>query len=174
MFVVGSSISKLPIMALDSGTEVANVSRPVIDSKNLEVPALICFDQHRHELTLATRDIRQVNPHVILINSIDDLSEPDEVVRLKSLLEDNFSLIGLSVRTETGTKIGKVADYIINIKTFMIQKLYVKQSILKNMMSSNLSIDRRQIVDVTKKTIVVRDASISESLAASTIPVASE
>jgi len=81
-------------------------------------------------------------------------------VRLKALKSDNFTLIRKTVVSDMGRKLGSVEDFTINIETNKVQKLYVKQSIMRSFFGSSLIIDRTQIVDVTPKQIVVREATL--------------
>jgi sporulation protein YlmC with PRC-barrel domain len=69
----------------------------------------------------------------------------------------SFSLIGKPVVTAGGHKLGKVGDYSVNTDNMFVQKIYVNQSIFKSLNSSNLGIDRGQIVEITDKRIVVND-----------------
>jgi sporulation protein YlmC with PRC-barrel domain len=87
------------------------------------------------------------------------------------VVEQNFDPINKTVVNESGDKLGRVDDYTINLKTYMLQKLYVHQSLMKSIIFNNLVIDRTQIIEVTPKQFTVRDATIPKaSLASQPIP----
>lgn len=164
MFVLGSKFHDIPVVAMTGATKIAVVTGPIINWQTFEIPALLCSNGRRHSLTLGVNDIREMNLQLMLINSEDDLVESSEVVRLEPLVKDHFKLIGLNVKNESGTRLGRVNDYAINLTNFTIQKIYVRQPIWKNFMNESLTIDRSQIVDVTLKQITVRDATIEEAM----------
>src|SRR5438270_8826890 len=101
------------------------------------------------------RDVRQVAKDCLVIDSEDEIEEASEIVRLQQILETKFQLIGLPVLTESGHKLGKVEDYTLELASYRVQKLYVKQPIMKNLLLNHLVIDRDQITDVTPKQITV-------------------
>lgn len=165
IFLLGSKLAGLPIVTLASGNKIAIIKTPIIDPANLEVTALLCITMAKHQQTLACRDIREVSPQMLLVNSEDDFTDLGEVVRLEPLLTKPYHLVGATVRTEAGTKLGKVSDYTVNSQGWVVQKIFVRQSQLKGLFNGNLAIDRAQIIDVTPHHITVRDTTVTEPVA---------
>jgi sporulation protein YlmC with PRC-barrel domain len=108
-------------------------------------------------LILLYQDIRELTRQGFIINDHDVLAEPDDLVRLKKILELNFELIKKPVETINKEKVGKVADYAVETATMYVQKLYVSQSILSNLTGGTLSVDRSQIVEITNRRIVIQE-----------------
>ena len=54
-------------------------------------------------------------------------------------------------------KIGKVSDYAVETDSMYVQKIYVSRSILRNLASGSLSIDRTQIVEIKNDRIIIND-----------------
>jgi len=161
MYALASKLASLPIISLQTGEAVAWTKQPLIDITKLEIIAFECnAPQHRRPLVLMAQDIRQVAADCLIVDSEDELSEPGDIVRLKSLLETKFSPLGKPVVAESGRKLGTVDDYSINLQTSLVQKLHVRQSLLRAWLGTSLAIDRTQIIDVTPHRIVVRDATI--------------
>ena len=50
-----------------------------------------------------------------------------------------------------------MTDYAVDTTTMFIQKLYVSQSLLKNLTGGNLGVDRTQIVETTAKKVIIND-----------------
>jgi uncharacterized protein YrrD len=61
------------------------------------------------------------------------------------------------VITVSRKKIGKVSEFTVDDKSFFIQKIYVSQSIFKNLTGSNLILDRNNIIEITYKYVIVKD-----------------
>ena len=137
---------------------VATITGPIINPDNLKVEGFYCQDRFdKKQLVLLYQDIRDVLPQGYVINDHDVLSEPEELVRLKKVMELEFDLIGKQVVTTSKEKIGKVSDYATETGSMYIQKIYVAQSLLKTLAGGSLSIDRTQIQEITPRRVVIND-----------------
>jgi uncharacterized protein YrrD len=166
MYVLASQLQTLPVMSLQTGQAIATVERPIFNIADLEIMALRCNigTYRRREGVILLRDVRQFATDCIIIDSFDEIEDPLEIVRLREAAEQNFDPIAKLVVNESGHQLGKIEDYTINLKTFMLQKLYVQQSLMKSLLFNNLVIDRTQVIDISPKQITVRDAGVKESL----------
>lgn len=162
MYTLGSKLNGTTVLSLQTGQPVAKVTGQIIEPDDLELMAFYLSGKKSGETIILLRDIRRLTNDTAVIDSEDDIEEPREIVRLQALIERKFKLPGLSVYAESGQKLGKVDDYVVSLSTHKIQKLYVRPSLLRQIMKSNLIIDRTQIIDVTPEKITVRDASIPE------------
>lgn len=153
-------------MSLRTGTQVATATKPIINPNNLKIEGFYCLDRFDNsQLILLYQDIRDIIPQGFVINDHEVLSEPEELVRIKDILELNFELIGKQVETVSKHKVGKVSDYAVETTTMTIQKLYAAQSILKSFTGGSLSIDRTQVNEITNKRVIIND--LAETVAAS-------
>lgn len=130
---------------------------PIINPNNLKIEGFYCQDSRRKQLILVAQDVRDVLPQGIVVNDLDVLTDPSELVRLESVLNLNFEILGKPVVTTEKQKLGKVNDYATETESLFIKKLYVAQSLFKNFTGGNLGIDRTQIVEITDKKIVIQD-----------------
>ncbi len=147
-----------PVLSLRTGGPVARITTPVINPKNLKIEGFYCNDSRDGQhLVLLYQDIRELSRQGFIIDDHDVLADPDDLVRLKSVLRLNFDLLKKPVETAAGKKVGKVSDYAVEIDTMYIQKLYVAQSFWKNLTGGSLSVDRSQINEITKKRIIIQD-----------------
>ncbi len=162
MYTLSNSLLELPILSLQTGQSITQTSGVIIDSSSLTIVALTCGETEgmTHPIILI-RDIREFATDCILVNSDDDISESEDIVRLKTLLDKPFNLMNIRVATESGHRLGRVEDYTINTENFQIQKLYVHPALLKGVFGSSLIIDRDQISDVTPKLITVKETTTS-------------
>ena len=85
------------------------------------------------------------------------MTEIEDLVRLKDIIELAFDPINKQVETVSGQKVGKVSEYATDIKSMYIQKLYVTQPLYKNLNGGNLVVDRNQINEITSKKIIIND-----------------
>lgn len=158
MLLLSKSITEQPIMSLRSGGRVATAHQPIFNPDNLKIVGFHATDNISSEhLVLLTQDIREHIDKGFVIDDVDTLAEPEDLVRLKDILEINFILNGKAVATDKKKKIGKVSDYAVDSISYYVQKLYVTQSIMKNFAQGELSVDRKQIIEVTDDKIVIKD-----------------
>ena len=165
MYSLESSLADQPIISLQTGQVVAWTGPPVLNVGNLEVIAYTCKVPHQKEpMLLLIGDIRQYATDCIIIDDEDELANPDDIVRFKTNLNNHYSPLNKQVIADTGRKLGTVEDYSINLETNRVQKLYVKQSIWRAWLSSNLIIDRTQIIDIAPDLITVKDSTVTNKL----------
>lgn len=131
---------------------------PVINPNNLKIEGFYCQIKGEKALhILLSQDIRDTIPQGFVVNDQDNLATPDELVRLKDIINMHFEVLGKQVVTASGDKLGKVADFAADTQTMFIHKLYVGQSLLKHFTAGTLSVDRTQIIEITDKSVVVND-----------------
>jgi sporulation protein YlmC with PRC-barrel domain len=158
MLQLSNALINQPILSLRTGTAVATVTAPVINPNNLKLEGFYCDDHlSRKTLVLLYQDIRDLIAQGFVINDHDVLAEPEELVRLKDMLELNFTLIGKPVETVGREKVGRVSDFATEVSTMYIQKLYVSQPLFKSLAGGSLSVDRTQINEITNKRIIIND-----------------
>lgn len=152
------------VVSLHTGQALGALAEIIINPHKLEI--LGFFVEHpksREEpQVLLARDIRQVQGNRVFINSIDELTAASELVRFKDTLELHFNLLDKVVKTASKHRLGKVEEYAIDSLSWEIQKLYVKQSVLKNFTQHSLVIDRVQVVEVSDQQITVNDAVVNQ------------
>lgn len=169
MQLSGSLINQ-PVLSLRTGAAVAVTIAPIINPNNLKIEGFFCEDRfEKREPILLTSEIRDVLAQGIVVNDHDALSDPDELVRLREILELGFDIMGKNVVTVSKEKLGKVSDFAADSQSLYIQKIYVSQSLLKSFGSGQLSIDRNQIVEITNKKIIVQEI-LKPTKATSAVP----
>jgi sporulation protein YlmC with PRC-barrel domain len=160
MLQLSASLLNKPVLSLRTGGPIATIIEPIINPDNLKVEGFYCEDRFdKSRLVLLYQDIRDILPKGFVVNDHDVLTEPEELIRLKKVLDLNFSLPGKQVVTVDKQKVGKVSDYAVETGTMYIQKIYVSQSIMKSLTGGSLSIDRTQINEITPSRIIINELS---------------
>lgn len=159
MLELSAKLLNRAVLSLRTGGQVATAIEPIINPNSLKIEGFYCDDRFdKNRLILLTQDIRDRNERGFVINDHEVLIEPEGLVRLKDILELQFALIGKPVVTVSKHKLGKVNDYAVDDEALYVQKLYVTQGLVKSLAGGGLSIDRSQIVEITDRKIVVKDA----------------
>ncbi|MBA2279110.1 hypothetical protein H0V99_01550 [Candidatus Saccharibacteria bacterium] len=161
MLQLTKNITNVPIMSLRTGGKVATADKPLINPNNLKIEGWLCTDHFsKKRLILLAQDVRDFVPQGIAVNDYDVLSEPDELIRLKEVLELEFELVGKPVVTTHRRRVGKVNDYAVDVTSMMVHKLYVTRPLYKSLAHGQLSIDRTQIVEITNRRVLVKDVDV--------------
>lgn len=161
MLQLSGSLLNSPVLSLQTGGVVATTVGAIINPNNLKIEGFYCSDafDRKKMVILLYQDIRDIIVQGFVVNDRGVLADPDELVRLKDVISLRFDVLGKQVITTNKDKIGKVIDFAAETTTMYIQKLYLSQSLLKNITGGNLGIDRTQIVEITDKQIIVQDLS---------------
>jgi sporulation protein YlmC with PRC-barrel domain len=158
MLQLSASLLNKSVLSLRTSTPIAIIKAPIINPDNLKIEGFYCQDRFdKRQLILLSQDIRDVLPQGYVVNDHDVLAEPEELIRLKQVMELNFELIGKPVVTVNKKKVGKASDYATETTTMYVQKIYVAQSILKSLTGGSLSIDRTQVNEITPKRIIINE-----------------
>lgn len=162
MLVLQDQLVGTPIMSLQTGAPLGLSAEPIVDPRRLQIVAFYCEGQQIefHPAILHTEDIREFGSLGIIVDSAESIMPPDDLVRLKEILDFQFSLEAKAVIEEDGRKLGKVTNYSVDTESFYIIKLHIKPTLLQSFNSSEFIVDRTQIKTITDDEIIVHRADI--------------
>jgi sporulation protein YlmC with PRC-barrel domain len=120
---------------------------------------------------LRIADIREIGGLGMIIDSVDELIAPSDVITIQKIYEYQFELVGKSVVDERKHKVGKVVGYTVEAGDFVIQQLRVHRPLLRSFGDTELLIHRSQIIKVTDDTIIVKSATVSHKVEETVVPI---
>lgn len=165
MLTFYSDIKRMSVMSLQTGTKLGTVHTPIIDPSTLTIMAFFIDGaklESNGSVILMSNDIREVGKMGFIIDSIDDLTILEDIIRIQKIADLNFDVIGLSVIDEQKNKLGKVINYTLDPLTFTIHQLQLKPPILKSIQNTGSQISRQQIIEINNSHIVVKSATNKE------------
>jgi sporulation protein YlmC with PRC-barrel domain len=149
------------VLSLRTGGIIGVANSPIINPDNLKIEGWYAQNHfEKGNYILPAREIRDFIAKGLVVDDHDALTHPEDMVRMKSVIDIHFELIGKSVVSENKKRLGKIADYAVDESSYYIQKLYVNPSLLKGITNEQFIIDRSQIVEITNKKIVVQDPTV--------------
>lgn len=160
MLVTSSKLIGTPVLSIQAGGAIGHIVESIIDPNTLKI---IAFRLEGGPIPrsganfLDTSSIREYSALGIVIDSIDELVDAEDVVRLAKVLKLNFNLIGLKVETKKGSKLGKISDYTTTSDDFTVQQLIVKRPTLKSFIDPELTIHRKEIIEITDYKVIIKD-----------------
>lgn len=154
MFIEAKKIIGLPVAAIDTETKIGEIAQIVIDPENGRILGFLIKTGGILSPTLALSivDIKEWDPNGIVTESLDNLVNPDEIVRIKNVLDKKIDFLKMSAKTESGKGLGMVEDLLIDTDTEIVAKYYLKDILGK---SRVLSSD--QVIKIENKTIIFHD-----------------
>ena len=160
MLVTASKLIGTPILSMQAGGAIGQIKEPIIDPDNLKIIAFYLKGgvvPRSGANILNVSSIREYSSYGMVIDDIDELVAPEDVVKISKILELNFSLPGLKVETKKGSKLGKLIDYTVDSDSFIIQQIIVKRPAIKSFVDSELTIHRKEITEITDYKVIIKD-----------------
>jgi hypothetical protein len=147
----------MPVMGLQTGSELARTEREIINPHTLEVVAYELTGQllNTRPSLLRVTDVREFSDIGMIVDSSDEFVSPTDIIKLDEIYQMQFTLIGKPVVDLRHRKLGKVIGYTIETGGFVIQQLSVKRPFLQSLNDTELLIHRSQIKQVSDTQIVV-------------------
>ena len=172
MLTYANRFENMPVMSLQTGTELARTSRAIINPRKLSIVAYELsghlLDQQPSLLRIA--DIREIGSLGMIIDSTDEIVGLDDIIGLKEVYEYNFELIDKLVIDDKKHKLGKVIGYTVDPDSFTIQQIQVKKPLFKSFSDVELLIHRSQVVKVTDDVVIVKSAIVEQKQTKAVVP----
>jgi len=156
MVIEDSRLENVPVFSLQTGRMIARTARIIVDPDKLKIVGF-AIPYGRQTKILSTMSIREFSRVGMVIDSVEELVDPDDIIQIKKILSLNFNLIGLKVETRKKTHLGKVAGFSCTDDNFMIQQIRVKKPTLRSFTESELLIPRKEIVEITDYKVIIKD-----------------
>ena len=104
--------------------------------------------------------MREFSDVGLIVDSEDNLTDPSDLVRDEDILNMQFEIIGKKLVTQSGKKLGRVEDYVVDDISYRIEKIYARPTAIRTLSTNDYIIARRQIASVNEDEIIVKDAVV--------------
>lgn len=150
-----------PVLSLHLGGPIGVVSEIIINPNDLKIMALRVdgpqTGNREYGDLLDISSVREFSNLGLIIDSIDDLVSDGDVIKLDDIIKLNFDVIGLTVKTKRGTKLGKVIDYTFNPESMLLAQFIVKRPLMKAFLDPELVIGRSEVKEINDYELIVKD-----------------
>lgn len=155
-----SEIKGTDICAIEDNFLLGIVKDVVIDFDNGEVKAFLASAGLLSKRILQPRDILKWTEK-IYIEDIENLSHPEEIIRLRNIYDEFISLHGLSVFTESDINLGQVIDYRIFTDSYKLMEIHVgKIGWFGRVRGDYLCVKKKDIIKISENGVIVADMTI--------------
>ena len=138
-----------------------NVLRPIATVKDL------ILDPETGKLAAFVVDIRKnlvISPIDVLffgnriqIHERHAVISGSDILRVEAIQKKNIRIFGNKVVTEDGFKLGKVVDFSMDMRDYVLKKLFVSKEILGMVRYDSRIIPAKNIVEILPNKIVVKN-----------------
>src|SRR5687767_5560947 len=103
MLILQERLQDVPVMSLQTGAQIAKTNTFIIDPRQLKVVAFYLSGPRLdvNPAVLNVADVREFGSMGLIVDSADVITAPDDLVRLREVLEFNFRLENKQVVTES-------------------------------------------------------------------------
>ena len=162
------------VFSVHDGAAVAEVVGWLINKDNFKVELLaVAVPKSKAHKYILPDAIRVSTDRQIIINSQEDITEADELVRQSKMIASKYKLVGSKVETQSGKKLGRVIDFSFDYNTFYIGKIQVVSRFPQRITRESFVINRSAVIEVQGNTVIVKDARIkakARRVGAKTLP----
>lgn len=143
-----------PVAAADVGEKVGTVTDIITEP---ETHTVLAFGVRPDGLFkplmfVSPNDIVEYDPHALIVSTIDSLVPTTDIVRAHTLMTQRDHVLRRAVVTESGQKIGNVANFAFDTETAGVVRYYVH-----SLFGQNRIIPTTAVVAVQPKALVVAD-----------------
>ena len=164
MLILQEQLLAVPIMSLQTGAAIAETASFIIDPRELKVVGFYCSGPRLdvNPAILTVSDIREIGSVGIIVDNADVLVSPNDLVRLKEVIDIHFTLDNKMVVDQLGQKLGRVSNVTLDNKSLYIVKLHVRPGVWQSFKTTELLIDRTDILQVTDTEVIVKHAGVKK------------
>ncbi len=148
-----SLIIGMPIVVEGIG-KVGRITDVIIDYRDGKVAA---FFVNNGKLKIITPMDIIFFGQAITISDHEDIIDAQEVIKVDEIIKGDIRILKNRVETQKGDYLGHVQDYYIDVKGFGLTKIVVYKSFLGLFKGSERLIPARDIVEIKKGLIVVKN-----------------
>lgn len=127
MLIEAKNIIGLPVASIEEQSKIGEIKVVFVDPENGTV---IGFGLRQGFLgkrkVISFLDVKEWDPNGIVISSEDEVVLPEEIIRIKSIIDTDNYLMGKPAENESGKKLGKVDDFLIDTETGAVTKYYIE------------------------------------------------
>ena len=168
MIYTASSLVGKPVASIRLNAEVGQISGILLDPNRLMVAGFwVRTRSDPRPLLLLTEDVRQLTSQQAIVDDRQQLVEPSDLPKLRSILAINYLIPGKKVVAD-GRKIGIAQDFNFNNTTYLVSHIAARASGWQRLRVNQLVFERRQITGLDDRKITVDIGPQTQAIASPT------
>lgn len=159
MLILISQLIGRPVITFDAAESIGILRDPIIDPANGKLVGFF-FGQglfFLKQTAITTDDIVGYDESRVVVQNEHISLDLNDEPRLKAIVKQKIAVFGAEVLTESGKKLGRANDLLINTELNMVMRYYVH-----GLMNDRI-IPAEHVIEISKRGIIVDDASPTTS-----------
>ena len=153
MMIEAVQLINLAVAAEDSLRKVGSISQIIINPENGQLMGfLVNIGLFLPPKILSFMDIKFWDTNGIVTESEENFVNPEEVVRIKNVLDKKINLLEMSAQTESGKSLGIVENFLIDTETISVVKYY-----LKDLLGKSRIMPANKVVSIDQNIVFIDD-----------------
>ncbi len=149
-----TKILNTPIREDDEVRPITTVKDLIVDPENGVVVGVVV--NQNAKLIVAPHDILSFGD-TIFVHGREAIVQIEDVLRADTVFKKGLKIFHNKVVTESGKELGIVADFSIDTKSLILQKIFVAKSIFGILHYDQRIIPAKNIVEIKAEKIIVKD-----------------
>lgn len=143
----------IPVVT-DSGYRAGRVYDVILNTETGKIAGFLLGPSGR--TVIAPVDVLSWN-NALVVNDEDDILEIGEIHAVTEALKKRIPVMGNKVITKSGEYLGKVTDFVLHEKMFILTKIHVSKSVMGLFPYDKKIIVHNDILEIKKDAIIVKD-----------------
>jgi len=158
---MASDFEKTNVITKREKIILGSLQKIIINPDNGRVVGIMLrLPGRRKPMVANTSAIVGFGMNFMMIEDMECISMPDEIIRIKEVLDRDVNIIDSTVVDEDKRNLGKVRDYSINLLEMKLARLYVRKKPFVSPFFKNFIISAENIVKIEKKKITVKSGLV--------------
>lgn len=152
-----SQLIGMPVVSLQG--KIGIITELVIEPASFKILAFRLSGHliNRNNNLIDVNSIREYTSFGYIVDSEEELISKDDVIKISQAIDLKFNPLGYRVETKKGSRLGRVTNFTVSSKDYSIQQLIVRRPLIKSFTDPELTIPRKEIVEVNDDKIIVKD-----------------
>ena len=122
-----------------------------------------CFDPIQKKIRFVpVSEVKRINTEGVFIAGYESIADLDDLVRLQEAVKQKINIIGSTVFTKQGIRIGKVNEAALDTISLLLDRIFVTPVHRIKFLTQDLIIPAKKIDQILPKKIIVADGVLKE------------
>lgn len=156
MLLTSKTSMGLPIFTPDNEQVIGRLQNIVVEPRDGKILALVTNEGwiFKNPELIPRSEVLGITAEGVLVKSANSITSAAALPDIASMLKEKTNIIGASVVTDTGHKLGTVEDFLFETTTLYLAKIYVQPSLIALTKETRI-LPYSAVVEVAKNRLIV-------------------
>ncbi|SFR04408.1 PRC-barrel domain-containing protein [Desulfoscipio geothermicus] len=156
----------MPVISLQEGQQIGTIKGLVVDPIAKRVAALIIEQKgwFQEQKFIPYNHVRSVGEDAVTVNQGTAVQKGGSLPEIINLVKNNIKITGTRVVTESGTILGEVDDYYVNLDSGELVGIEFSGGYISGIVSGRAFLDVDHVLTVGKEMIVCSDQALEKTI----------